>query len=130
MVFPVQSSGSGGARIKVADIEGTANLPTEDGRFGWVPGSARGAGGGRKAKSKFAPGPVSNARCSAWNGGGCSTSGPCPNGEKHACSICGGTHPAMRCWSAQGNKGKGKSSSSGKNHGGKGKKGKDKTVSK
>ena len=34
VAFPVQSSGSGGARIKVADIEGTANLSTEDGRFG------------------------------------------------------------------------------------------------
>ena len=130
VVFPVQSSGGAGARIKVADIEGTANLPTEDGRFGWVPGNGRGAGGGKRAKSKAAARPMSFAKCQAWNNGGCAKTGPCPNGEKHACTTCGGTHPAVRCWHGQSNKGKGKGGASGKSGGGKGKKGKDKNPSK
>ena len=128
VVFPVQSSGAGGARVKVAEIEGSENLPTEDGRFGWVPGKNRGGGGSRRSKPKSGARPSGGGPCVAWNNGGCVKFGKCPMGDKHSCSVCGGSHPAVRCWQAAG-KGKGKNAEKGKSSG-KGKKGKDKSPSK
>ena len=63
---------------------------------------------------KAAP-PKDRAICSAWNGGGCSPVGPCPNGEKHACFKCGGGHRARDCRGKGGGKNRngGKGSSKG-----------------
>ena len=128
VLFPVQSSGAGGARVKIAEIEGSENLPTEDGRYGWVPGKNRGNGGSRKARSKAGAKASTGRPCSPWNNGGCVRFGKCPAGDKHACSVCGGGHPASKRWQASG-KGKGKNTDGGKSSG-KGKKGKDKSASK
>ena len=41
--------------------------------------------------------PASNANefCNSWNAGRCVPNGPCPNGRRHTCSLCGGAdHPA------------------------------------
>ena len=133
VLFPIQAHGNN-AKVKVSEIEGSENLPTDDGRYGWSHGRNRGGGGARRSKPKSAAKPQSNTKCAAWNNGGCAKFGKCPNGDKHSCSVCNGSHCngshlAFKCWHNPSNKGKGKSEG-GKNNGGKGKKGKDKGATK
>ena len=123
VLFPLQNNGSGNVKMVVQEIEGAkapdALGPAASGSNGANPGyQQRGRGGSKRATPKFKG--RSDVKCDMWNNGECVKFGPCPNGLKHACKICGGGHRASGCPKGSG---KGKNHSGGKAQG-KGKKGK------